>query len=71
MSSRTAPGRRLTVSASSVAVLTLGQLFLWPNHDAHRSLLSFVMTLVWVATITVLLVLVDAEFKSSRRADRR
>lgn len=52
-----------------MAVLTLGQLFLWPNHDAHRSLLNFVMTLAWVAAITVLLVLVDAEYKASRRTD--
>lgn len=71
MSSRTASGRHLIVSASSVAILTLGQLFLWPNHDAHRSLLSLVMTLVWAAAITVLLVLVDAEHRSSRRANRK
>jgi hypothetical protein len=55
----TAPGaerfravvRRLTVV---VAVLTLGQLFVWDSQDAHRSMFSFVMSMIWLCSTLVL-----------------
>ncbi|MEX5256672.1 hypothetical protein [Kocuria arenosa] len=43
--------RRLAVV---VAVLTFGQLFVWANHDAHRSIFSFVMSMIWLCATLVL-----------------
>ncbi|MFI7744744.1 hypothetical protein [Kocuria rhizosphaericola] len=37
-----------------VAVLTVGQLFIWDNQDAHRSMFSFVMSMIWLCTTLVL-----------------
>lgn len=31
-----------------VAVLTLGQLFVWDSQDAHRSMFGFVMSMIWL-----------------------
>ncbi len=56
MSWRTVPERGLSRSVSVVALLTVGQLFWWHNHAAHRSVFSFVMTVVWVTALTTLIV---------------
>jgi hypothetical protein len=56
MSLRTVPERGLSLSVSVVALLTVGQLFWWHNHTAHRSVFSFVMTVVWVTALTMLIV---------------
>lgn len=37
-----------------VAVLTFGQVFVWDNHDAHRSMFSFVMSMICLCTTLVL-----------------
>ena len=43
--------RRLTVV---VLVLTFGQFFLWPQHDAHRSVAGFVGACSWTLALIVL-----------------
>lgn len=43
--------RRLSLA---MVVLTVGQLFLWPKHDAHRSVFSFVMMSAWALVAFVL-----------------
>lgn len=41
-------------AAAGVAVLlTLGQIFWWHNHDAHRSLFSLGMTVLWTVSLSV------------------
>lgn len=43
--------RRLGVVAT---VLTFGRLFVWDNHDAHRSMFSLVMLMIWMCTTLLL-----------------
>lgn len=36
-------------------LLTAGQTFWWHNDEAHRSVFSFVMTVVWLGAMTVVM----------------
>lgn len=47
--------RRPDAAVLVAALLTVGQTFWWHNHDAHRSLFSFGMTVLWAVALTVVM----------------
>lgn len=55
MSAPAVPEARARAWAVAALVLTAGQIFWWHNDDAHRSMFSFVMTVVWACAVTVVM----------------
>lgn len=53
-------------------LLTLGQTFWWHNDEPHRSVFSFVMTILWLTAVTVVMTRpIQRAWREADEVDRR